>query len=71
MESKTFTVPNIGCFGCVHTVENTVREIFGVQSVKADEATKQVVVQWATPATWRQIEEALTEVDYAPAHEPK
>ena len=69
MEAKTFTVPNIGCSGCVNTVESTVREIAGVKAVKADESTKQVTVQWEKPASWSQIELALTEVDYAPAQE--
>ena len=27
MESKTFKVPNIGCDGCVRTVENEVGEL--------------------------------------------
>ena len=69
METKTFTVPNIGCSGCVNTVESTVREIAGVQSVQADENTKRVDVQWQIPATWAQIAQTLTEVDYPPALE--
>jgi copper chaperone CopZ len=69
MEAKTFVVPNIGCSGCVNTVESTVREIKGVQAVKADEQTKQVAVQWETPATWPQIEKASAEVDYPPAEQ--
>lgn len=68
-ENKTFLVPNIGCSGCVQTVESTVGQIEGVRSVKADETTKQVTVQWASPATWSQIEQSLAAVDYAPAQE--
>ncbi len=69
MQTKTFTVPNIGCSGCVNTVESTVRQIAGVRTVQAEEDTKQVVVQWDDPATWSEIEQALTEVDYPPAVE--
>jgi copper chaperone CopZ len=69
METKTFQVPNIGCSGCVNTVESTVREIPGVQSVKADEHSKQVTVRWDSPASWISIQKALTEVEYPPALE--
>ncbi len=66
MESKTFIVPNISCGHCVHTIQNEVSELQGVKSVKADEKTKQVTVQWDKPATWAEIEKALTEIDYPP-----
>lgn len=67
MQSKTFTVPNISCGHCVHTVQMEVGELAGVQLVKADQATKQVVVEWDNPATWEQIEARLVEINYAPA----
>ena len=67
VENKQFLVLDIGCAGCVRTVESTVRQIAGVRSVTADEQSKQVVVQWAAPATWQEIKTALTEVDYPPA----
>ena len=56
MQSKTFTVPNISCGHCVHTVEMEVGDIPGVKSVKAEQDSKQVVVEWGEPATWEQIE---------------
>ncbi len=68
MEVKTFTVPNISCGHCVHTVESEVGEIAGVKQVKADEATKQVTVQWETPASWDAIQKVLVEIDYPPAN---
>jgi copper chaperone CopZ len=67
VESKTFVVPAIDCAGCVRTVEKVVSSVAGVKSVKADETSKQVVVQWDAPASWQQISEALAEVDYPPA----
>ena len=66
MESKTFVVPNISCGHCVHTVESEVAELPGVKSVKADEKTKKVTVEWGDPATWQKIVETLTEIDYPP-----
>ena len=67
MESKTFTVPNISCSHCVHTIENELGEVQGIKLVKADEASKQVVVQWEAPASWNTIEKTLTEINYPPA----
>lgn len=66
MESKTFTVPNISCGHCVRTIENEVGDLTGVDSVKADQATRQVTVQWQSPATWSEIETLLREINYPP-----
>jgi len=67
MQSKTFMVPNISCGHCVHTVQMEVGDIPGVTRVKAEQASKQVVVEWEAPATWEQIKAALVEINYAPA----
>jgi copper chaperone CopZ len=67
MQSKTFTVPNISCGHCVHTVQMEVSDIPGVKSVKAEQDSKQVLVQWDEPATWDQIKALLVEINYAPA----
>ena len=67
MESKTFTVPNISCEHCVHTIESEVGELPGVKAVKADEQTKIVTVQWDSPANWEKIEKTLEEIEYPPA----
>jgi len=66
MSSKTVTIPNISCGHCVMTVQREVSEIPGVKSVKADEASKQAVIEWDTPATWEQIESTLAEINYPP-----
>lgn len=67
MESKTFQVPNIGCNGCVRTIENEVGELAGVKLVKGVVDSKMVTVEWDTPATWAQIVSTLKGIDYAPA----
>jgi copper chaperone CopZ len=67
MHSKTFSVPNISCGHCVHTIQEEVAEVEGVQRVQADEATRQVIVEWESPATWEQIEAKLIEINYPPA----
>lgn len=70
MESKTVTVPAISCGHCVHTIQSEVSELAGVKSVKADQASKQVTVEWESPATWQQIEALMREINYAPAGSP-
>ena len=66
MTSKIFTVPNISCGHCTHTIEMEVGELAGVTSVKAVEDSKQVTVEWQEPATWEKIQAALQEINYPP-----
>jgi copper chaperone CopZ len=66
MTTKTFTVPNISCGHCTHTIETEVSDLAGVQSVKAEEATKQVTVTYDDPASWEAIKELLVEIEYPP-----
>jgi copper chaperone len=68
MTSKTFTVPNISCGHCTHTIESEVGELAGVQQVKADAETKQVSVTWDDPASWEEIKSLLKEINF-PAQE--
>ena len=67
MTTKTFVVPNISCGHCTHTIEMEVGELAGVQSVKADQETKQVTVAWDSPASWDEIKSLLREINYPPA----
>ena len=67
MTTKTFVVPNISCGHCTHTIESELADVAGVQSVKADEATKQVTVAFDVPATWDTIVATLEEINYPPA----
>lgn len=67
MQSKTFTVPNISCGHCVRTIEEEVSGLGGVVSVKADQASKQVVVDWDAPADWDKIKTVLDEIGYSPS----
>lgn len=66
MTSKTFTVPNISCGHCTRTVEMEVGDLAGVTSVKAEQESKQVTVEWQDPATWEKIEALLQEINYPP-----
>lgn len=64
MTTKTFVVPNISCGHCTHTIETEVKELAGVHSVKADQATKEVTVTWDSPASWSDIKSLLQEINY-------
>ena len=64
MTTVTYTVPAISCGHCTHTIETEVGELQGVQSVKADEATKKVVITFDTPANEAAIKTLLAEINY-------
>ena len=64
MTTVTYSVPNISCMHCVHTIQGEVSELAGVMSVKADAATKQVEIVFEAPATEEKIKALLTEIDY-------
>lgn len=66
MTSKTFTVPNISCGHCTHTIEMEVVELAGVTKVTAIQDTKQVTIEWNDPATWEKIQATLQEINYPP-----
>ena len=67
MTTKTFTVPNISCGHCTHSIEMEVADLAGVTSVKAEQDTKLVTVEWKEPATWDSIKSVLVEINYPPA----
>ena len=68
MTSKTFTVPNISCGHCTHTIKMEVGDLDGVKAVTADEKTKEVMVEWEAPQTWESIETLLKEINFPPAN---
>ncbi|MBL8076848.1 MAG: heavy-metal-associated domain-containing protein [Anaerolineales bacterium] len=64
MTTVTYTVPAISCGHCTHTIETEVGELKGVQSVKADEATKKVEITFDAPANEQVIKSLLAEINY-------
>ena len=64
MTTVTYTVPAISCGHCTHTIETEVGELQGVQSVKADEATKKVEITFDAPANEQVIKALLAEINY-------
>ncbi len=64
MTTVTYSIPNISCAHCVHTIQTEVAELQGVQSVKADLASKKVEIAFDAPASEEAIKDFLAEIEY-------
>lgn len=64
MTTVTYSIPAIHCGHCTHTIEMEVGELQGVQSVKADQATRKVLITFDAPASEDKIKALLAEIDY-------
>jgi copper chaperone CopZ len=49
---------------CVHTIQTEVADVQGVQSVKADQASKMVEIVFGAPADEAKIKALLAEINY-------
>ncbi len=68
MKTVTYTIPNISCGHCVHTIKNEVGELAGVQSVEASAEAKQATVTFDSPATEEEIKALLASINYPVAN---
>jgi copper chaperone CopZ len=64
MTTLKYTVPNISCAHCIHTIKMEVGELPGVQSVEASQDTKEVIITFDDPATEEKILALLTAINY-------
>jgi copper chaperone CopZ len=64
MTTVTYSIPNISCGHCVHTIQSEVAEVPGVKSVQADAASRQAVITFDAPATEEKIKALLAEINY-------
>lgn len=64
MTTVTYSVPAISCGHCTRTIETELGDMQGVQSVKADQATKKVEITFSAPANEEAIKSLLAEIDY-------
>ena len=64
MTTVTYSIPNISCGHCVHTIQMEVSDIEGVKSVSANQETKQATISFDSPATDAQIKTLLAEINY-------
>jgi len=64
MSTVTYSVPNISCGHCVHTITTELKDLAGVGDVQASAESKQVVVSYDSPATTEAIESLLAGINY-------
>ena len=67
MATVTFSIPNISCNHCVHTIKTEVGEMPGVSNVEANADGKQATVSFDDPATEDGIRALLAEINYPAA----
>lgn len=66
MTTVTYTIPNISCHHCAHTIKNEVSELPGVKSVEIKVDVKQAVIAFEAPASEEKIVSLLKEINYPP-----
>ncbi len=64
METTKFSIPNISCGHCVKAIQKELIGLEGVSSVDGDPGTKEITVNWAAPATEKDIKATLKEINY-------
>jgi copper chaperone len=68
MVTVTYSIPNISCGHCVHTIQTEVSELEGVKSVVANQESKQATIAFENPATEEKIKQLLASIDYPAAN---
>jgi copper chaperone CopZ len=66
MQSVRYFIPNISCDHCTHRIITRLNQIPGIEDVEASVETKEVHVDFDTPATEEDIISALMEINYPP-----
>jgi copper chaperone len=64
MKTVTYSVPDISCMHCVHTIQMELADVQGVKSVKADQASKMVEIVFDAPADEDKLKALLAEINY-------
>jgi copper chaperone len=64
MTTVTYSVPNISCGHCVHTIQTELADVAGVQTVKASQDTRKVEIVFEAPASEEKIKALLAEINY-------
>lgn len=59
-----YSIPNISCGHCVHTIQSELADLAGVKSVKADAQNRAVEIVFDQPATEENIKQLLAEINY-------
>ncbi len=67
MTTKTYNVPDISCGHCTATIERELKLVDGLDSVKAELDTKQVIVEVENDGVLAEVEKMLEEIGYPAA----
>lgn len=67
MENVSYYIPNIHCGHCTMTIKQRLSQIPGVEEVDASVDSREVNVEYESPATEEAIIAALIEINYPPA----
>ncbi len=67
MTTVTYSIPNISCGHCVHTIQSELSELAGVKSVVADAQTRKATITFEPPANEEKIKELLSSINYPAA----
>lgn len=59
-----YTIPNISCGHCVHTIQSELIELPGIKLVMADQNTKMTTIEYEAPANEEKIKALLASIDY-------
>jgi copper chaperone len=64
MTTVTYSIPNISCGHCVHTIQTELSDLTGIQTVRANQDTKKVEIMFDAPASEEKIKKLLAEINY-------
>jgi len=64
MATIVYSIPNISCGHCVHTIQSELSELSGVTSVVANQEARTATITFEPPATEEKIKAILTEINY-------
>lgn len=64
MTTVTYSIPNISCGHCVHTIQSEISDLDGVKSVVATQDTRQTTIVFDAPATEEKIKDLLALINY-------
>lgn len=60
----TYSIPNIHCEHCVHTIQSELIDLPGVKAVKADQNLRNATIEFEAPASEASIKALLEEINY-------
>ena len=64
MDRITLKIPNISCGHCVMAIKNELSEMEGISRVEGDSGSREITVDWGSPASLDQIKSKLEEINY-------